>query len=238
MSISSASWRGDGTRLLRAHFPPTRGPGSDSGRLGRWQLRQRHVGGREGGPGAAGGPALRGDSARLCPQLHVRSLLPPEWEGVREVVNTAVGPPPQPHTCPGPSSRLKACPALAPPRGCCGYATGSPLRSDSRDSGRDQGPCKLCTPSPQPGLHPRFPSACFLGLLFRPVLLTGDRVICSPLRGSSSHLYIYLFFIFIFVFHSLSRASSLPHPPPAFWPIGGCNTSLYFYFFNLLGDIG
>lgn len=45
---------------------PARGP------LGRWQLRQRHGRGREGGPGSAGGSALRGHPARLRAELHVR----------------------------------------------------------------------------------------------------------------------------------------------------------------------
>lgn len=52
--------------------------GSDPSRpLGRWQLRQRHVRGREGRPGAAGRPALRGDPAGLGAELHVRRPFPP-----------------------------------------------------------------------------------------------------------------------------------------------------------------
>lgn len=43
--------------------------------LGRWQFGLCHGRGREGRPGAAGGPALRGDPARLGSQLHVS--LPP-----------------------------------------------------------------------------------------------------------------------------------------------------------------
>ena len=52
--------------------------GSDPSRpLGRWQLRQCHVRGREGRPGAAGRPALRGDPAGLGAELHVRRPFPP-----------------------------------------------------------------------------------------------------------------------------------------------------------------
>lgn len=50
---------------------PTHGP------LCRWQCWQHDGGGCEGRTGAAGGPALRGHSARLGAELHVRHGFPP-----------------------------------------------------------------------------------------------------------------------------------------------------------------
>lgn len=52
--------------------PPPPGVSDPSCPLGRWQLWQCHVRGREGRPGAAGRPALCGDPAGLGAELHVR----------------------------------------------------------------------------------------------------------------------------------------------------------------------
>lgn len=140
--------------------------GSDpSHPLGRWQLRQHHVRGREGRPGAAGRPALRGDPAGLGAELHVRHPFPAPQPPVPELSLLLAIPPrsdsggqgawglqPLSASLEFTRSRL-ACPQLGSPR--CLWKSVCIHRGSTRGpGGTPQGRDPVCplTPSSSQGL--------------------------------------------------------------------------------------